>query len=76
MRVSRKFLKPVPEGLYEQYPGSLVAKQLSLDVMGEETKEIEGVCLYLKDKGLVVESEAGWRITALGIDFLEEKNLV
>ena len=74
----KEFFKKVLERLYRNYPYRVDKKQLSLDVLGKEADEdIDAICAYLGDKALIVEvSTNWWRISALGIDFLEEKSLI
>lgn len=76
MKVRRDLFKLILERLYDSYPDFVHKDRLSEDVRGVEggkvkADEIRGAFVYLKDKGLVEETEDGWRIAALGIDKLE-----
>lgn len=73
MKVSRQHLEPILERLYSFYPRFVDTNQLSWDVMKKmPDDEVRGVCLYLKDKGLIRQGPKGrWRINASGIDLLE-----
>lgn len=77
MKLSNEHLQNVLNQLYKAYPKSFETKELSLLITGEEKDgETKGACLYLKDKGLVVESNQDtWRISALGIDKSEHNPL-
>lgn len=77
MKPSNEHFQNVLDQLYKAYPKSFETKELSLLITGEEKDgETKAACLYLKDKGLVVESNQDtWRISALGIDKLEHKPL-
>ena len=77
MKLSKEHFQNVLDQLYKAYPKSLETKELSLLITGEEKDgQTKAACLYLKDKGLVVESNHDtWRISALGIDKSEHKPL-
>ena len=77
MKLSNEHLQNVLNQLYKAYPKSFETKELSLLITGEEKDgETKGACLYLKDKGLVVESNQDtWQISALGTDKSEHKPL-
>ena len=82
MKVLKEFFKPVLEKLYSVYPSFVDLEGLKREVIKKTThEEAKGVCLYLADKGLVVEEPSTpqfprWRITALGIDLLEQRDLL
>jgi len=78
MKVSKDLQVEILRRLYKAYPNHLFKDELRKAIMPEPVtpEEIQGACIYLKDEGLVVETEDGWRITSSGIDFLEEKKLV
>lgn len=81
MKVSKEFLKiqlfkKILERLYNDYPDLIWTDSLATSIDKELSKEIEGICLYLEDKGLIVKSADRWRITALGIDLLEQRDLL
>ncbi|GAH14495.1 unnamed protein product, partial [marine sediment metagenome] len=80
MKVLKEFFKPVLEKLYSIYPSFVDLEGLKKEVIKKDTTldEAKGVCLYLADKGLVVEEPSTpqfprWRITALGIDLLKQR---
>lgn len=77
MKLSNEHFQNVLDQLYKAYPKSLETKELGLLITGEEKDgETKAACLYLKDKGLVVESNQDtWRISVLGIDKSEHKPL-
>ena len=79
MKVVEKFFKPVLEKLYSVYPSFVDLERLRKEVMKETTyDQAKGVCLYVADRGWVVEEPSTqeslrWRITALGIEFWEKE---
>jgi len=83
VKVLKEFFKPVLEKLYSVYPSFVDLERLKKEVIKKDKTidEAKGVCLYLADKGLVVEGPSTpesrrWRITALGIDLLEQRDLL
>ena len=83
MKVLKEFFKPVLEKLYSVYPSFMDIDRLRKEVIKKETTYdgVKGICLYLADKGLVVEGpltpeSRRWRITAKGIDLLEQRDLL
>lgn len=79
MKVVDEFFKPVLEKLYSVYPSFVHLEKLRREVMKETTyDQAKGVCLYIADRGWVVEDSSTkesywWRITALGIEFWEKE---
>jgi len=82
MKVVEEFFKPVLETLYSVYPSFIDLEKLTKEAMKKTThftfshEKAKGVCLYLKDRGLIVESAEGWRIAASGINSLEKRALL
>lgn len=81
MKISKEFLKielfkKILERLYKDYPEFVSTESLSTAIDKEFDNEINGICLYLEDKGLIVRGNGSWRITALGIDRLEKRSLL
>ena len=83
MKVLKEFFKPVLEKLYSVYPSFVDLEGLKKEVIKKEITidGAKGICLYLADKGWVVEGPSTpesrrWRIAALGIDFLEQRDLL
>jgi len=78
MKVSKDLQMEILWRLYKAYPNCLFEDKLRKASMPEPVtlEEIQGACIYLQDKGRVVKTNDGWKITASGIDFLEEQNLV
>ena len=71
-------MTPVLEKLYSVYPSFIDLEKLRKEVIKKETTYdgAKGVCFYLKDKGLIVGIKDEWRITAKGIDLLEQRDLL
>ena len=77
MKVSEGLQVEILGKLYNAYPNCLFVEELRKGMLKSPTEqEVLGGCIYLEDKGLVLRTNDGWRITASGIDFLEEKKLV
>jgi hypothetical protein len=77
MKVSEGLQVEILGKLYNAYPSCLFIEELKKGMLGSPSEqEVLGGCIYLEDKGRVVGSKDGWRITASGIDFLEGKKLV
>ncbi|MBA7496316.1 hypothetical protein ES702_06915 [subsurface metagenome] len=77
MKVSKDLQVEILRKLYKAYSDCLFVDELKKGMPSDVTdKKVLGVCIYLEDKGYVVSSKDGWRITASGIEFLEEKKLV
>lgn len=81
MKVKKSLIKKVLKKLYEEhFPGANYTHDLSKALgMGKgdtPSLDVEAVLLYLEDKGLVVRTEHGRRITAEGIDKLEGGSLI
>lgn len=71
-----ELFKKVLERLYKEYPEFVQIKPLSIAIDRELYNERNGTCLYLEDKGLIMRKNQAWRITAQGIDFLEQRDLL
>jgi len=77
MKVPEGLQKEILRTLYKAYPKRLQVKEFSQSMPGHPGEpQVFGACLYLEDKGRLARTDDGWRISASGIDFLEEKNLV
>ena len=61
------------EGYFPKFVGVSALEESSLRTKWEL---IEAVLSYLGDKDYVMSKEGGWRITAKGIDFLEDESLI
>ena len=77
MKVPEELQVEILRTLYKVFPRPLQVKELRQSMPRHPTEpEVFAACLYLEDKGRLVGTDERWRISASGIDFLEEKNLV
>jgi len=81
VRVEKSLVRKILEKLYEDhFPGAnythTLSKGLGMGEGGVPSLDVEAAVLYLEDKGLVVRTEVGRRITAEGIDKLEGGSLI
>ena len=72
MLLFRKILEKLYQDYFPEYtnPGGL-----SRD-LNEQEGDIRLAVTYLQDRGLITERENQWRITAQGIDRLEQRDLL
>jgi len=76
MKIDEHLIKKVLEKLYQDhFPYSVRVSTLQ-DELQIDPHSIAAALYYLKDKGLVENSEDGWRINALGIDSLQGISLI
>lgn len=76
MKIDEHLIKKVLNKLYQDhFPYSVRVSALK-DELQLSPQSIAAVLYYLKDKGLVENSEDGWRINASGIDFLQGISLI
>lgn len=72
MLLFRKILEKLYQGSFPEYSN---LGGLSRDLNKQEGN-IRLAVTYLQDRGLITESENEWRITAQGIDRLEQRDLL
>jgi len=76
MEIDEHLIKKVLNKLYQDhFPYSVRVSALEKELQ-LNPQSIVAVLYYLKDKGLVENSEDGWRINASGIDSLQGISLI